>query len=369
MNKELQNNQRIFGLDVVRAVAITLVLFSHVYYLIDSTNPFLISISGLFGFTGVELFFVLSGFLIGSILLKMYVTHHFSKKQVLVFLKRRWFRTLPAYYLVLVLNILLAIYLGYSIEGWWRYFLFLQNFSSYHIIIFTESWSLSIEEFTYILTPLVLFFVGKFFQTNRKRSFLFVSLLLLLFFNVMRYIYYLNSSITDMEAWNLNIKSLVIYRIDAIVIGFVVAWLHYYYKDVLRKYAFYAFVISVHLFFLQFVVFNVYGFDINTKPLYFRVFYFTFSAFTFALGLPIFVYWNKANIKITKAVEFVSKISYSIYLLHYSIITVLLKYILNELQISISASLIVVIYIFITILFSYLMYRFYEKPMMKLRDK
>lgn len=368
MNKELQDNQRIFGLDVFRAVAIALVVFSHIYYLIDSSNPFLISLSGLFGFAGVELFFVLSGFLIGSILLKMYVANNFTKKEVIVFLKRRWFRTLPAYYLVLILNIILAIYLGYSTEGLWRYFFFLQNFSSYHITIFTESWSLSIEEYTYIVAPLVLFIVAKMVRIDRKRSFLVISLSLLLFFNGMRYIYYVNSSIATMDSWNLNIKSIVIYRIDAIVIGFVVAWLHYYYKDIMRKYAYYAFIISVHLFFLQFVVFNVYGFDINTQPLYFRVFYFTFSAVTFALGLPLFVYWNKANAKITRIVEFISKISYSMYLLHYSIITVLIKYFLSVLKFQLQPFLVILIYLLITLCSSFLLYKFYEKPMMSLRD-
>ena len=49
MSLEKHNNQRIFGLDVVRALAILLVLFSHIYYLIDSSNPLLISVSGLFG--------------------------------------------------------------------------------------------------------------------------------------------------------------------------------------------------------------------------------------------------------------------------------------------------------------------------------
>lgn len=88
MNSDIQNNNRIFGLDVIRATAILMVVFSHIYYLIDSSNPLLISISGLFGFFGVELFFVLSGFLIGTILLNKYMNENFSIKEIFSFLKR-----------------------------------------------------------------------------------------------------------------------------------------------------------------------------------------------------------------------------------------------------------------------------------------
>lgn len=369
MNVGQQNNPRIFGLDVVRATAILLVLFSHVYYLIGSTSPFLISISGLFGFAGVELFFVLSGFLIGTILLKLFIKETFSLENLMTFLKRRWYRTLPNYYLVLLINIFLALSLGYDIEGWWRYFLFIQNFSTYHISFFSESWSLSIEEFTYILAPVLLFFGWKFVGKNKKYGFLGISFLLLLFFNITRYVYFLNSSVTDMETWNLNIKSIVIYRIDAIAIGFVIAWLHYYYASFLKKYSVYLFIIAAHLFLLQFVVFNVFGYDINTKPLYFRVLYFTFSACTFALSLPVFIYWKKSNAVISSIIAFISKISYSLYLLHYSIITVLIKKIIDEFQVTIPNYILVSIYVVTTFFCSYLLYRFYEKPIMELRDK
>lgn len=369
MSKELQNNPRIFGLDLVRAMAITLVLLSHIYYLIDSSNPLLISISGIFGFTGVELFFVLSGFLIGTILLKLFSSDQFSTKELITFIKRRWFRTLPAYYLVLLLNILLAIYLGYAIEGWWKYFFFLQNFSTYEITFFTESWSLSIEEFAYILAPITLYIGWKIFKKNKKQGFLIICLLLIVLLHVFRYLFYLNNAIEDMTTWNLNIKSIVIYRIDAIIIGFVVAWLNYYYASFLKKYCVYFFIVALHLFVLQFAVLNVLGFDINTNPLYFYVFYFTFSAFTLALGLPVFIYWKTTNARTTRFIQFISKISYSMYLLHYSIITVLIKYFLNILKVQIQAIWIVFIYISITVFLSYLLYKFYEKPITNLRDR
>ena len=63
--------ERNFGLDVLRAIAITLVIASHCTYLFvqESNNPFILFIRTL-GAVGVDLFFVLSGFLIGGLLLK-----------------------------------------------------------------------------------------------------------------------------------------------------------------------------------------------------------------------------------------------------------------------------------------------------------
>ena len=369
MNTDIQNNQRIFGLDVVRATAIAMVVFSHVYYLIDSSNPLLISVSGLFGFFGVELFFVLSGFLIGTILLKKYINETFSVKEIFIFLKRRWFRTLPTYYLVLVLNIIVALIFGYSIDGWAAYFVFFQNFIDYKINFFTESWSLSVEEWTYLLIPFVLFFSWKFFKNNKKISFIVTVLLLILFFHILRYFVYVENSFSDMTSWNSNLKSLTIYRIDSILFGFVTAWLHMFYKDFLQKYKGYMFIVSLHLFLFQFVVMNVLGFDIVATPLYYKVFYFTLTSFTIFLALPLFVYWNTSQTILGKPIQLISKISYSMYLLHYSIITVLMKYFISNLNIQLSNVVIITTYMFITILSSYLLYRFYEKPMMNLRDK
>lgn len=369
MNTDIQNNQRIFGLDVVRATAIAMVVFSHVYYLIDSSNPLLISVSGLFGFFGVELFFVLSGFLIGTILLKKYINETFSVKEIFIFLKRRWFRTLPTYYLVLILNIIVALIFNYSIDGWAAYFVFFQNFIDYKINFFTESWSLSVEEWTYLLIPFVLFFSWTVFKKNKKSSFIITVLVLILFFHILRYFVYLENSFSDMTTWNSNLKSLTIYRIDSILFGFVTAWLYMFYKDFLQKYKGYMFIVSVHLFLFQFVVMNVLGFDIVATPLYYKVFYFTLTSFTIFLALPLFVYWNSSKALFVKPIQLISKISYSMYLLHYSIITVLMKYVISNFNIRFSNVVIIISYLFITILSSYLLYRFYEKPLMNLRDK
>lgn len=368
MSLELQKKHRIFGLDIVRALAILFVVFSHLHYLIDSHNPLLMSVSGLFGFFGVEIFFVLSGFLIGTILLKMFLKPTFTQKDVLNFLKRRWFRTLPNYYLVLILNLILAFLFGYAAENWWKYFFFIQNFNENSISFFVESWSLSIEEWTYILSPIVLFFGWKLFHKNKKAGFIIITLFMIVFFHALRYFKYLNATITDMTIWNSDVKAIVMYRIDSILFGFVVAWLCMFCEKWMKKYRVYFFIVAIHLFLFQFVVMNVLGFDLISSPLYYNVFYFSLTSFTIALGLPLFVFWEKGNL-LVKPITFISKTSYSVYLLHYSIISFLLKEFLNHYNVLLNPLFLIVLYLGITFFCSYILYVFYEKPIMKWRDK
>ena len=85
--------RRFFGLDVVRSLAILLVLLCHLEVLLDPPEGF----SHYFhyaGFQGVELFFTLSGFLIGRIILDHPIRDF---KSLCLFLARRWLRTLPAF--------------------------------------------------------------------------------------------------------------------------------------------------------------------------------------------------------------------------------------------------------------------------------
>jgi peptidoglycan/LPS O-acetylase OafA/YrhL len=109
MNKipKRSSNERVYGLDAFRAVAIILVVLGHGAQFADEIFWFLPSVPMLNGVDGVELFFVLSGFLIGSILIKKIEKEEkFGLKSIMHFWKRRWFRTLPNYYLILFLNVL-----------------------------------------------------------------------------------------------------------------------------------------------------------------------------------------------------------------------------------------------------------------------
>ncbi|HEX7914772.1 acyltransferase family protein, partial [Rudaea sp.] len=89
------DSARRFGLDAWRALAILLVLVGHAsFWFLPLTRELDVWYS--LAFLGVELFFVLSGFLIGGILIDKFRSGSFHLRQFWI---RRWLRTLPNYFL------------------------------------------------------------------------------------------------------------------------------------------------------------------------------------------------------------------------------------------------------------------------------
>ena len=155
-----QKQNRIYGLDVYRAIAIVIVVMGHgILINPDMSLPFPV-------IDGVELFFVLSGFLIGTILIRtLEEEDSFNFRSVLFFWKRRWFRTLPNYYLILLINVLLVSFevINGDIDQFgWSFIFFTQNLYDSFYGFFWESWSLSVEEWFYIVLPLFILVIRRF---------------------------------------------------------------------------------------------------------------------------------------------------------------------------------------------------------------
>ncbi|WP_264522302.1 acyltransferase family protein [Flavobacterium sp. N1994] len=363
--------ERVFGLDLMRAIAILMVVFGHSLWIFPPSQRFIYQIFVLFGFFGVEIFFVLSGFLIGKILYQTYIKEDFSFKQLFHFLKRRWFRTLPNYFLILLLNIVVSTVLGYSIDSLWKYFLFLQNFNTPMLPFFTESWSLSVEEFAYIVLPIFLLISATFSKPkNKSRFFLFSVLALILIFFCNKIYYQYHTTNTTITQWNASLKSVVLYRLDSIFIGVLCSWIYCNYASLWQKSRKVFFVLGVLFFMFLFVGIGRLGLFIETHSMLWNVFYLPFVSITVACFLPFLSEWKEEKNLLAKPITFISIISYSIYLLHYSLVLQLMKhYFPMESQNSLMLSFFLLIYFGITITLSYLLYRFFEKPMMDLRDK
>ncbi len=179
-------DHRIFGLDVMRFIAIFMVLIGHSKMLLPvQYKPIFDGIL----LDGVAIFFVLSGFLIGKILIKQLETSEANLSGLVHFWKRRWMRTLPAYLVVLLfLMIYTLVFIPSNFPSdWWKYFLFSQNLINERNEFFAESWSLSIEEWFYLTIPLLIFAALYFFKRSVKWTVAGVAVVVLTFITIYRY--------------------------------------------------------------------------------------------------------------------------------------------------------------------------------------
>ena len=154
------------GLDTLRACAIALVFMYH-YETFVSRAPTFGWLSDV-GWVGVDLFFVLSGYLIANQLFA-----GMARGEALSlprFYARRAFRTLPVFWLVLALFALFPAAMGgRPPPPWWRFLTFTQNIGLEAGTAFSHAWSLCIEEQFYLVLPAVLV-LGAAFARGRARG-------------------------------------------------------------------------------------------------------------------------------------------------------------------------------------------------------
>jgi peptidoglycan/LPS O-acetylase OafA/YrhL len=143
-------------IDLLRAAAILMVIGFHLIQMSPVPLPRLMHLARA-GAYGVDVFFVLSGWLIGGLYWKEQL--RFGNVGLLRFWMRRWLRTIPPYLVALALS-----WIAVSIERReafdWGYLIFIQNYYN-RIPFFLVSWSLCIEEHFYLFLPLLLVFFAK----------------------------------------------------------------------------------------------------------------------------------------------------------------------------------------------------------------
>ncbi len=359
---------RIFGLDLLRAIAILLVLFGHSKHFLPSNIAHFLNKYILID--GVGLFFVLSGFLIGGIFIKDFEKDT-SFKSLLNFWKRRWYRTLPNYFLILSSLLLLSIP---EIDfANFKYFIFLQNLYSPISHFFTESWSLSIEEWFYLTAPLLIFGILSVSKNkiSLKYSILIIALLMMLFPTLLRaYRYFTLEIPKSYETWDLYFNRQVITRLDSIMIGVVGAWLQRYYPSIFFFKKNILFIIGTMSLFL------LHMFQASYDP-HFYITSFSFNALAALMLIPFLYKMNNSfsnkvkyniwgEVIICKSITYISLISYSLYLTNLSLISFRIPNDNNNDSFNLIGFM---AFWIISFLLSTLIYKYFEVPTTKLRDK
>lgn len=357
---------RIGELDGLRGIAIIVVVIFHYVnnqlvhseYLLGKALYKITS----FGWVGVDLFFVLSGFLIGSILIR----EKYSKKYFSTFYIRRIVRIVPNYYLFLILySALLFTRVGSEnsfIGGnttipLWSYFLMVHNLYMGHLDnmgyeALSITWSIGIEEQFYIFMPFIVYF-------TRRTILPFLLLCIIMIAPFLRITY---------NTW-VPTYVLPTSRMDSLAFGVLVAWAHFQYnlKAIVQKNllllvsAFFVTVLLCAFFFVR------YG-DLGTiKHSLFGIIFSLLVVFALT-------YTNSWYAKFLQnpVLRLIGTISYSLYLFHYLILGLAHYIISKKTNIGIANITDVGVTIFAlacSFLFAWFVYKKLEIPMVNFGKK
>lgn len=356
---------RSYGLDLWRTVSIWMVLLAHVGYWFDPAKEgfYKVFITPLN--YGVEPFFVLGGFL-AALSFKKAITRPeipFQFADAKSYLKRRWLRTLPNYFLFLLIYAS-AFYIvkpEFSFNS--NYLIFTQNFYWLAPDFFSISWSLATQEWFYLFLPFLILLASLLLPKSRQYMVINASILLIFISFISRYYFIENNEITNLEG---EIRRIALLRLDSVAIGVLLGFLYMRKTQFFHNYKhiiiFVSLCASISLAFLRREDWFYSAWIVQ------MAFYPVFSL-AIALLLPYFyeLSTNKNNIW-TNLVTNTSKWSYSIYLCHVLFLDTIYTA-ANSFGIPILNSqytiLFVIFWIFLVYLSSSFIYKKFEMPVMK----
>ncbi|MCR6637793.1 MAG: acyltransferase [Sporocytophaga sp.] len=219
---------RLRELDFLRGIAIILVLARH--------KP-LFSFTSQMGWIGVDLFFVLSGFLVSGLLFKEYLKHGTVNPGH--FLIRRGFKIYPIYYLFYIVYIIPIIFKGeLNISGMLYDLSFTQNYFWKWGYAYGPSWSLAVEEHFYIGFSLFLWSYIKLnpqeFKKQNHSSGIGIFGMLLILIGIICFSLRAYANIKHPDQY-VQIFTRTHFRIDSLLAGVFVSYLYYFKFDYLNK--------------------------------------------------------------------------------------------------------------------------------------
>lgn len=351
-------------LDFLRTIAITLVIFTHAAEIFKHSGgeqnlltefPLVVG-----GWVGVDLFFVLSGFLIGGQLCKEYIKH--GRINYLTFIIKRSLRIWPLYFIILIFFVLIRG--PFSSSWYFSDFYFLSNYIKEGGI--KGSWSLAIEEQFYILLPLLFFIISKF--KFSIKSCLYISALMILSSPIIRYFTW--EHVTQTNPANIRSEIDFLYfpfhtHMDGLFMGVFLAGLALLIKE--KK------EIRTQMISLVLLVLTICSVILRHK---YRI-YFNYTCFAFLFGTILWwiVHQNislKSNQYSTIILSIIAKLSFGVYLIHYQFLLWMMptlgqfySFLPHELNFLFSTSSIYLVCLFI----AGITYRHIEHPFLEIRKK
>ena len=366
------DGRRVYGLDILRTLAILFVVYSHGKHIIKDVIP--IDYYSIPVIDGVGIFFVLSGFLIGRILIKTLMEKGTDKYTLVNFWIRRWFRTLPNYFFILFLLIFLAnIFKNLNEPFTFSFLFFTQNLATPHPDVFPEAWSLAVEEWFYLLTPLPLFFLCRLFDRNKRAVILTVIVLFILSISAFRIIRLHQLPINSLAEWSMYFDKQVITRLSSIMFGVLGAYIFTFFPKVFFRFKYSLLALGIMLIIGDKLIFTFREELGLSFGLYFAEFHFTVLSVGTLFLFPFFQSWQSGKGSVYRAITRISLISYSMYLINLTLIQkFILPIFLSALPDLFSgAGLAIFTYVMywsFTIGISVLLYKYIEIPFMNLRS-
>jgi peptidoglycan/LPS O-acetylase OafA/YrhL len=317
------------SLNFFRALSGFGVCISHYFFYMNNIFFF-----EFLSFIFVEFFFILSGFVLTPQLIKVYNTENLR-----IFFYRRWIRTLPLF--ILCLLTFSILFKKFDLDTI-KYFFLIQNiypnFIKFDYI--SVIWSLSIEEYFYLLFPLLLIF----FKNNKILKISLILILFYLFLNLIASFY--------IKTTELRINTFL--RLDSIAYGIV---LYFFTRQKLKINLHFLLILNLAL--LYYFYINFLNKDFNSIESFFYIFVLKIFAFCFCF---MFIKKEKFFIKFDKIGKILANQVYSAYLFH-----LLFIYLLKGFSLNLYIGL--VIYLLLLFIFTFCIYNFFEKPLNNLRPK
>jgi peptidoglycan/LPS O-acetylase OafA/YrhL len=297
--------KRSFGIDILRSVSIMMVIFRHFGFYTHFN----------WGYFAVESLFIVSGYLIGQMLIHSYfATPQVQPEALTKFMFRRWMRVFPLYYFLLIVKFILTPAIGWHII---YYFLFLQN-HFYGVSFFPVTWSLGIEEWFYIFTPIALYVFMRKVSSKVFNVFLFF-LTIIITINLLRFfwVYYTNRPFDA-------ITGCIPLRLDSPLIGVLLAFIKFGFKDVFKKLN----TLPVFLFGLTAMALWIWLMHIIRSPvdrvnslIWARTISYTTLGIITAICLPFLeqsvpIPPGKIMAQFARLIKWIGKVSFALYLTH-----------------------------------------------------